>query len=120
MKTKYTLKSLEAQLEKTTSDLELFRKKRSQIDQEISRNTRILKEIQYNMRAMKGQGLIVTEHAMLRYLERVDGLNTDALKERILGEETIKNHKVLGDGKFPIKGGGLAVIKDNVIVTIID
>ncbi len=120
MKAKYSINSLEAQLKKTTSDLEDLQHQRSQVDQKINNMNRILNEVNYNIRAMKGDGLIVTEHAMIRYLQRVDGLNIEALKERILGEETLKQHKVLGDGKFPIKGGGLVVIKDNVIVTIID
>lgn len=63
----------------------------------------------------KGVRLQVTEHAMVRYLERAEGFNIEKLKAGIvnlLGES-------LPDGKYPLDGYNLrAVVKDNKVITI--
>lgn len=47
---------------------------------------------------------IVSEHAILRYLERVVGLDIEAHKRVILPPETIEQIKKLGNGVYPVRG----------------
>lgn len=65
--------------------------------------------------------LIVSDHAVLRYLERVKGLDIKALRQEILTDELKSLHTRLGNGKYPIETGsdkGRAVINNNIIVTV--
>jgi hypothetical protein len=68
---------------------------------------------------LKGKELIVSEHALLRYIERFVGVDTDSLKKDILNQELVTKHRQLGDGKYPIDGSIKAVIKSNVVVSIV-
>ena len=60
----------------------------------------------------------VTEHAMLRYLERVKGIDLDKLEKEIITEEVINMVKVLGgNGSYPNNGVSLKM-KNGTITTI--
>jgi chromosome segregation ATPase len=61
---------------------------------------------------------LVTEHAVLRYAERVLGVDTEDIKSRILTQDLAGKIKSLGSGKYPIGDGRRAVVKGNVIVSI--
>lgn len=61
---------------------------------------------------------IVSEHAILRYLERVCGMDIENVKTLILNEE-FKTLKSLTNGDGAININGISyILKDNVIVTI--
>lgn len=63
--------------------------------------------------------LKVSEHAILRYLERVKGLNIEAIEKQIV-TDSVKDlvAKLGGNGKFPNNECSL-VIKDYTVVTIL-
>lgn len=63
---------------------------------------------------------VVTEHAMLRYFERVHGFNLEQIKKDILTPEVTKMIKEFKSGKFPVDNGYKfkVVSKDKTIVTI--
>lgn len=68
----------------------------------------------------KSDELIVSDHSLIRYLERVKGLDIEALRQEIVTDELKALYKQLGDGKYPIQQeGGRAVVKDGVIVSIV-
>lgn len=60
----------------------------------------------------------ISEHAIVRYLERVCNLDIEAIKQSILSEAMLKNIEQFKSGKFPIKNGFFAVVKDYKIVTV--
>ena len=59
----------------------------------------------------------VTEHALLRYLERFMGVNLEDVKNMMMPPETAKVVKFVVNGKVPIPGGKL-VVKNMAIVTV--
>ena len=63
------------------------------------------------------QGLVITEHALLRFIERSQGVVAETIEDKIrsMVEETVK---VLGDGRYPLDDGLCAVVKNNVVVTV--
>ncbi|PMR71802.1 hypothetical protein [Billgrantia endophytica] len=68
----------------------------------------------------KSDELIVSDHSLIRYLERVKGLDIEALRQEIVTDEMKALYKKLGDGKYPIEQeGGKAVIKNGIIVSIV-
>ena len=71
--------------------------------------------------ARNGNGkIIVSEHAILRYLERVRGINMDEVKRSILPDGVKHMIKTLGDGVFPSGAGAHSVrVKGNVVVTVL-
>lgn len=64
--------------------------------------------------------MIVSEHAIIRYIERVLGISIDEISQKILGNEIEKQIETLGNGTYPINDNEFKiVVKDNVVVTII-
>ena len=63
---------------------------------------------------------IVTEHALLRFIERVYHVNLDEIRDKILTPANIKIVRSIGSGKFPLESGGRAVVKGGAIVSITD
>lgn len=61
----------------------------------------------------------VSEHAVLRYIERVKGVNTDNIAEDILHPKVKEMIQTLGgSGSYPHPDGFNVVMKNNTVVTI--
>jgi hypothetical protein len=86
-------------------DMEKYRRMMNDYDKEITR----LKK-----------GIIVSEHAMLRYFERVLGFNLEEIKALVLPPEDQEIIKAMGNGTFPInKGTHKVTVVDSVITTVL-
>ena len=98
---------------------EKYHLKRSlQHDLEIEKDA--LKRIQKQLKASGSGGVIITEHAQLRYLERVTSIDLEMVKEGILpkdGVEVLKQF-VFQDGLYPM-GTHSFRLRDRPIVTIV-
>ena len=60
---------------------------------------------------------MVTEHAYLRYFERVCGFDLEAIRQAMLDEQTLALIRFQPSGKFP-KDGYRLVVKDGDVVTV--
>lgn len=68
------------------------------------------------------QELMVSEHAILRFLERAENvnINIEEITNKILTEKLKEQYKTLGNGLYPIPGYKVSArIKDGVIITVI-
>jgi hypothetical protein len=62
----------------------------------------------------------VSEHAILRYLERVEGVDIDAIRAKILNPKILGFIEVVGGaGTFPHEDGFKIAMKKNIVTTII-
>lgn len=74
-----------------------------------------------DMRALEAKAdaankpLRVSDHAVVRYLERKLGLNLDTIRAEILTPSLVDNMVRLGDGTY-----GNAVVKDRTVVTFLE
>ena len=119
LKQKEELKKLQSLLVKQKSEIELIRRERQLIDERLSIAERNLRKTEDALKKMKtGNKIIVSEHAVLRYLQRIMELDLKAVENEILTDETLKQYRTLGNGKYPISNGCKAVIKDNVVITV--
>jgi hypothetical protein len=66
----------------------------------------------------QNQELRVSDHAIVRYFERVLGVDMDQVRNKIATNELKRVHKQLGDGKLPMKDF-TAVIKNGVVLTVL-
>ncbi len=63
---------------------------------------------------------VVSEHALLRHIERVYGINLEVIKASILTDEVVKGCRRVKTGEFYSPEIGCNVcVKNNVITTII-
>lgn len=89
-----------------------------QLQNRIKATQVLIDYVDSRLRELKNPLLHVSNHAIVRYLERIDGVDVEAVKDKILSDELLKQTAVLGDGRYPLACGKQAVIKNGVIVTI--
>jgi chromosome segregation ATPase len=114
------LKQKQTYLNKLNGEIEAKKTEKSSLDKEL--NALISKQKALNEEIKKlsenNGELIVTEHAIIRYIERVIGIDLNEIKKVICNEKLINQVSALGNGSYPIDNGVKAVVKNNVIVTI--
>jgi hypothetical protein len=61
----------------------------------------------------------VSDHAIVRYLERALGVDTHALRAEIVTADTVRTHPTIGNGRYPCGRGCKAVIEEGIVVTVV-
>lgn len=79
----------------------------------------LVKTLQARIREIEASNAepIISEHAILRYLERVKGLDIEALKQEIMDEQASKHIKFAKNGALK-RANYKLIFKNNVIVTV--
>lgn len=65
------------------------------------------------------KGVLVTDHALVRYLHRTGRIDMEALRDSFQTPEVIAAAETLQACKIPFDGVRL-VVRDGVIVTVVD
>ena len=82
-----------------------------------------IKELQKKVNKLSGDGSIgIIDHAIVRYLERIEGVNLDEIKDKILPPDHSMRDSIKtlgGSGTFPIDRSHNVVIKKWSVVTVI-
>ncbi|MDD3466205.1 MAG: hypothetical protein PHE67_03570 [Campylobacterales bacterium] len=112
------LQTLKSKLEQELSDI---KRQKLMLGEQTTLVSNQLQRVENDIKklvASRGDGLIVSEHAMLRYIERVVGINPEEIKAKIATPSLIGITKTLGSGTYPIDGFKVKVV-DGVIVTVL-
>lgn len=67
---------------------------------------------------VRAREIVVSDHAILRYAERVLGLDANEIRMTIQAQVAPLAH-ALGDGNYPLGGDCKAVVKNRVVVSIV-
>ncbi len=70
------------------------------------------------LKSQKPKDLIVSEHAMLRYIERVMGIDLQELQNKILPPEKAYEVRAMGNCTYGL-GDHKLTVKDGIVVTVI-
>ncbi len=113
------LKGLQTQINKLESEISLKKGDISTKQRELGVKIRRLSELNSELKKLQGnKELIVSEHAIIRYLERCRGVNIGEVIAEIKNETiTGLYEKLGGSGIYPCDEFK-AVVKNNIIVTI--
>ena len=116
-----TLKSLETKYKQIETKRNLIINEINDKQLEASSLKKELGQIKQQIDSLKSKDvgkIIVSEHSLLRYIERVLGIDLNVLRNKILSDEDAKVISALGNGTFP-KDGFKIKIKDGVVVTVL-
>ena len=120
---KQTIKQLNSQLNILEGNRKALNIQCAQIQRNLSENKNQINKIKkyiYDLEIKQSQELTITEHALLRYCERVLGINIEDIKKEILTPELNKLIDTLGStGTYPYKEYQLKIV-DKTIITIIN
>lgn len=75
-------------------------------------------DIKLELYNLKKQGFVITDHALLRYVERVLHYDISALRDYLYKSIVPKDGFII-DGKYPINGGIRIVVTNNKAVTVL-
>lgn len=120
----HELKSLETQLGKIRGKrdaaIALLKSTETELKDLQSRESALVKRIAAFKESSSKP--IVSEHAMLRYFERVLGFDLSEIANKILTEDVLKmmSETNLTNGKFPVKDktNFRAIVRQNTVVSI--
>lgn len=77
------------------------------------------KTVMQSIEALTPRAATVSDHALVRYLERVMGVDVESVRRRILETNQVGQMiDVLGDANVPLGEGAVAVVKNRCVVTI--
>jgi hypothetical protein len=101
-------------LEKTRQELNL---KESDLSKEIAHNQAKIIKISQDLKMAR---IIpnVSEHAKVRYCERVLSINMQEVEDAILDEKVIEQINTIENGKIP-KGDFIIIVEDKTVKTIV-
>ena len=77
-----------------------------------------MQSIEKQIKELSAADPLVSEHALLRYLERAKGIDIEQLRAEVLTPELVAMIKTIKSGKVPMPGGLRAIVKNSVVVTI--
>jgi len=117
------LKHLQRRLDESRASVKALRDEKQALDEKINKEQGTINKLQKDIERIKSAAqsngkLVVSEHALLRYFERVMGFNLEEIKKRIVPESVSNAIKTVGSGTFPTETHRLKV-KDGVVITIL-
>ena len=115
------IKGLKSQIKKLEGEAESIKIEVSNKQREYNAKLNQAKNIQEELDKLDNdKTLRVTEHAIVRYLERVKGVNISEIEKEILNSDVLKMVNTLGGtGGYPTNGFKV-LIKDYTVTTIIN
>jgi len=120
MKEVRLLKQLQSQDKKIEAEEEALKAEVAAKQRELSLKRAERERLKEKMVGLDGNGKIkVSEHALVRYFERVKGYNLAEIEKEIVSEEILRMVETLGGtGKYPNKDYSV-VMKNFTVTTII-
>jgi len=120
MKSATELKRLQSNLVKANEELAHLFSEKAKVSNAVNKATQVVNNINKKIKQLtaRNKPVVVTEHATLRYIERVIGINLDDIHNIILNDEVKAKVKAFGNGKYEVEGGFSVVVKENTIVTV--
>ena len=124
---KELIKKKKKQLSKIESEYENLKDQVNNFQEECSKKKKELSKLRQEIENILHKPKpTVSEHAIVRYFERVRGEDIEEIKKEILNEEVMKLFELLGgNGKYPSNNNNEdnnnynVVMKNNVVVTVI-
>lgn len=119
MSFKQTLKSLETQKKSLDSQLKIKFQELENTKAIISKLQSQKDKISHQIKSFENSDkIIVSEHAIIRYMERVKGISISEIESEIISENVLKLVETLGKtGSYP-NGNFKLIIKNGIVTTI--
>lgn len=116
---KISTKKIETHLHELSEEEQLLDLRIQQLQEEKKKKQKIKDKLSKKKKKLENRPLDVSEHAILRFFERIEGRNMEAIKQQIMDPSIIELMKVLGkNGTFPHPDGYSVIVRNNNIVTV--
>ena len=115
------IKNLQVMITKIKLEIDDLKTQQRSIGESMNKKLSMMQKYEEELQTIKerAKDLILSEHAILRYLERVYKLDTNKLYEEIVTQELKHNYARLGNGSYSVHDCMVKIV-DNVIVTVLE
>ncbi len=120
MKDVRKVKALQSIISNKRADAEILQLDIIAKQKEYSQKIAAIKLLERELKSLDKDGKVkISEHAILRYIERVKGIDISAIEGEILNEKILTMIETLGGtGTYPGEGFSL-IMKDYTITTVL-
>lgn len=121
-KTTIRLKELENQKIKLEEKIKSLKSEENVLTKNITITSQKLSEVKSSIANIKNnnKNIIISDHAIVRYVERVIGINLEEIESKICPEATRSQIRAFGSGSYQVNSNEFTIkIKDNVVITLI-
>ena len=113
-----SLKSLQTKLAEARNHLTAIENEQQKLSVEWKKQKKKLDGIQRDIDKLTNAKPVVTEHALLRFAERLLDVDFESIEQLILNDDNLAAIRRLGSGKIPTLAGYTLVVQNNTIVTV--
>ena len=115
------LKALRTRKAKLEQDRKALRMQVSDLQEQQGNLSKKIRSVEQQIKSLQASTPIVTEHALLRFLERGLGMDMNQLREYILTEDVAAAAKQGTPDKIlvPIEKGCKAVVRNGTVLTVV-
>ena len=118
MKKTQQVKGYKTQISKLEAEVSVVKQEIKIKRDELQRKEKHIAELHAKIKKLQNKGgLKVSEHAIVRYLERVKGIDMEQLENEIANDQVKELVTKFKQGTFPA-GNFSVVVKDNTVITI--
>jgi len=104
---------------KTRSEVDRLRNEREATEKRVRNLQARLNAVKDEQQKLYGKGVRITDHALVRYFERVLGYDLEAIKAAIVPVKTAEQIGVIKSGLFPVEDFRVRV-KSGTVVTVVN
>ena len=114
------IKSIQVLISKATLEIDNIKEQQKVLQSSMDKKAHQLKKYKEELLALQMQSdeIIISEHAILRYLERVYKLDITKLYKEIVTPKVHEQIKTFGNGTYSVEVFSIRVV-DNVVVTVL-
>lgn len=116
------IKKLQSMQSTVEAEIEALKMTEQNLKQELAAKRMSLNKLKqriHNLSKNNGEGITISEHAIIRYFERILGLNMEEVTQKILPDKEAVLVESLGNGHYPINGGEFKIIvRNDTVVTL--
>jgi transcriptional regulator of aromatic amino acid metabolism len=114
------IKQLQSQLNIMIGDAEVLKIEVANKQREYNQKLQAITKLKETIVSFNNNSNVkVSEHAIIRYMERVKGLNISEIEKEILTDDVLSLiEKLGGSGKYPVKDFQI-VMKDYTVTTVV-
>jgi len=116
------LKKLRAEKAAIETKLAELKVTSGHLSRNITNEINEIRNLNNKIQELETGEVVVTDHAVLRYLERVHGIDVEAYRKNLVPERVHAQMTMLGAGKFPVTQNEeqyTLVVRDRKVITVI-
>lgn len=120
VKSSHILKQLETRRSALQAECEVKRRTLADADREYQAAIAKIRAVEREIEALKTTSSepVITEHALLRYLERVHRVDLDSIRREMVTPAVAAQIRSLKSCKLPIADGVCLVVEDHTVRTV--